>query len=828
MGCRVLVAVVLAGVLVGVSPPPAPVSAQGPSLTCDVPFPAGGRALAASNHDCWMSESGGQGAAAWPPAASFAEGSVVTVYSLRWSGDGAVRLYCSAESGRGPDYDRWFVAAAVRGGSTIERASYGIRAASVPGGDRLVSSFFGGRDERVEWDRGSRYDAAAGRWVSRSWEVDRSRAAPPTPAFMRAAPEPSEPAGGARESARRPARPGYTCPDFGLLARRLGGRIDESVGGPGVPARCLDTQGGAGAIFNGDELNVQARYLPALGRFGGDGGGGTRWANQPQGSSPGGEGGGGVPGGQDCGGENNAVCNDPGGGNHGPDGRGPNGNRNTRRPREGQGGVVETPGQSWDGVPGSGRRLADAPVVAALSSGMACVERESVVLRRHRRQRWVDDSHAEYDPGCDLSAAGLPPGQSAAGLRPAYCGSEGFDLGGSRVVQSGYWETWWEHVWEANPARTDDHYPWARVFWQDGGGRPGFESGGVIVGDDGAGACLVEQGFVRNPALPGVVPPVAARLAGRWADYASGTVPVRCPKEDGSAGFTSAPAGAQGAGFDVFVSLDFAPLVHDEARAESYTLAQYESARPCSDWPAGADPAPVPGVDCGVRLPVSAARQRRLDSFGRWIRTSAGTGRITSLFVDDPNGDDGALVGRPARVRVERPFRARYALGRRRRRRVRRRGRGPEVRPSRVVVGGLRPARLPRRRGCGFAVGRVGGAGASAGRGRDGRVARVASAGGGLRRPHRGVVHCRGRLPAGAGCVPCAAPGDRAGGWAVARRSQCESVAGVRDRRSGVAAWSLNRRAWSIWSAVNTGSPRRFTSVCPGGCTSSSTGSPRI
>ena len=543
-----------------------------------------------------------------------------------WSGDGAVRLYCSAESGRGPDYDRWFVAAAVRGGSTIERASYGIRAASVPGGDRLVSSFFGGRDERVEWDRGSRYDAAAGRWVSRSWEVDRSRAAPPTPAFMRAAPEPSEPAGGARESARRPARPGYTCPDFGLLARRLGGRIDESVGGPGVPARCLDTQGGAGAIFNGDELNVQARYLPALGRFGGDGGGGTRWANQPQGSSPGGEGGGGVPGGQDCGGENNAVCNDPGGGNHGPDGRGPNGNRNTRRPREGQGGVVETPGQLWDGVPGSGRRLADAPVVAALSSGMACVERESVVLRRHRRQRWVDDSHAEYDPGCDLSAAGL---------RPAYCGSEGFDLGGSRVVQSGYWETWWEHVWEANPARTDDHYPWARVFWQDGGGRPGFESGGVIVGDDGAGACLVEQGFVRNPALPGVVPPVAARLAGRWADYASGTVPVRCPKEDGSAGFTSAPAGAQGAGFDVFVSLDFAPLVHDEARAESYTLAQYESARPCSDWPAGADPAPVPGVDCGVRLPVSAARQRRLDSFGRWIRTSAGTGRITSLFVDD-------------------------------------------------------------------------------------------------------------------------------------------------------------------------------------------------
>ena len=556
MWCRVLVAVVLAGVLVWAGFPPVPVSAQGPSLTCDVPFPAGGRAGAASNHDCWLPESGGQGAVPWPSPDSFAEGSVVTVYSLRWSGDGAVRLYCSADSGRGPDYDRWFVAAAVRGGSTIERASYGIRAASVPGGDRLVSSFFGGRDERVEWDRGSRYDAAAGRWVSRSWEMDRSRAAPATPAFMRPAAEQAEPVGGG-EAARRPARSGYTCPDFGLLARRMGGRIDGPVGGPGVPARCLDRQGGAGAIFNGDELNVEAEYLPALGRFGGDGGG-IQWPNLQRSSDS--------------------------------DGRQPNANRNAQAPR-----------QSRDGVPGGGRRLADAPLVAAFSSGMACVERESLVLRRYRRQRWVDNSYAEYDPACDLSAAGLAPGQSAAGLHQAHCGSEGFDLGGNRVVQSGYWETWWEYVWEANPARTDAHYPWARVFWQDGGGRPGLESGGVIVGDDGTGACLVEQGFVRNPALPGVVPSVTDRLAGSWADYAAGTVSVRCPKEDGSTGFTSAPAGAHGPAFDVLVSLDFAPLVHEEALAES-----------------------------------SPARQRRLDSFSRQVRTSAGTGRITSLFVDDP------------------------------------------------------------------------------------------------------------------------------------------------------------------------------------------------
>ena len=60
MWCRVLVAVVLAGVLVGAGSPSAPVSAQGPSLTCAVPFPSGGRAGAASNHDCWLPESGGQ------------------------------------------------------------------------------------------------------------------------------------------------------------------------------------------------------------------------------------------------------------------------------------------------------------------------------------------------------------------------------------------------------------------------------------------------------------------------------------------------------------------------------------------------------------------------------------------------------------------------------------------------------------------------------------------------------------------------------------------------------------------------------------------------
>ena len=157
----------------------------------------------------------------------------------------------------------------------------------------------------------------------------------------------------------------------------------------------------------------------------------------------------------------------------------------------------------------------------------------------------------------------------------------------------------------------------------------------MLVGDDGTAACLVARGFVRSPALPGVVPSVATRLEGGWTDYASGTVPVRCPKEDGSAGFTSLLAGSPTHGFDAVVSVDFPPAIHEAAAAESYPLARYESMRPCSDWPAGAGRAPVPGVDCGVELGVSEARRARLSSFERQVATSAGTGRISSLFVDD-------------------------------------------------------------------------------------------------------------------------------------------------------------------------------------------------
>ena len=582
IGCAVC-AGALALAAEGLWPDSAPVSAQGPLLTCDAPFPTGDRAAAASRHDCWLDEAGGQSAVPWPDPGSFAEGSVVTAYSLRWGAGGEPRLFCSAESARGESYDRWFTAAAVRGGSTLERASYGVTAASVPAGDRLVSSFFGGRPARVEWERGSRYDAQTRRWVSRSWRVEPSDSSQ-VPSFMRPAPAPAgeEPLAAIR---RPEVRSGYTCPESGLFARQLGDQVDQSATGPGVPARCL-SPAGAGAIFDGDELNVDAEYLPGAGTFGG----GAGW---------------------------------------------PGGNWDPQTMQQGQGEVATTPHRPSGNELGRGRRFADAAVVAAFSSAMACVERESVVLRRYLRRTWVETSNAEYDPACDLSGTTLPPATTPAGLRPPYCDAGGFDPAGSRTEPFGYWDTWWEHVWESNAAETDAHLPWARVFWHDGAGVPGLESGGVLLGDDGTGVCLIAKGFVRSPDLPAVVPSVAGRLAGMWTDYASGSAPVACPKEDGGAGLTSAPAGSPAPAFDVSVSVDFAPLIHEEATGESYSLQQYRSSRPCSDWPDGADPAPVAGVDCGVDLPVSPARRRRLDSFRRQVTTSAGTGRITSLFLDD-------------------------------------------------------------------------------------------------------------------------------------------------------------------------------------------------
>ena len=65
IGCAVC-AGALALAAQGLWPAPAPVSAQSPLLTCDAPFPSGVRAAAASRHDCWLREAGGQSAVPWP------------------------------------------------------------------------------------------------------------------------------------------------------------------------------------------------------------------------------------------------------------------------------------------------------------------------------------------------------------------------------------------------------------------------------------------------------------------------------------------------------------------------------------------------------------------------------------------------------------------------------------------------------------------------------------------------------------------------------------------------------------------------------------------
>ena len=645
----------------------------------------------------------------------------------RWSrctapaGARAARRGCSARprARGGAAYDRWFTAAAVRGASTLERASYGVRAGSVPAGDRLVSSFFGGRPERVEWERASRYDPQARRWVSRSWQADPS-ASSQVPAFMR---PPAAPGGEESpvEAVRRPeVRSGYTCPEFGMFARQLGDQVDQAPAGPGVPARCLSPADSV-AIFDGDELNVEARYLPGAGTFGG----GDGW---------------------------------------------PGGNWNPQAPQQGRGRVVTTPREpSGEGL-GRGRRIADAPVVAAFSSGMACVERESIVLRRYLRRSWVDTSYTEYDPTCDLSGVVLPPGTPPADLQPLHCGAGGFDPAGSRTVESGYWNTWWEHVWEPNAAETDPHLPWARVFWHDGGGTSALESGGVLLGDDGTGVCLIGKGYVRSPALPAVVPPVAGRLAGTWTDYRSGTVPVECPKEDGTVRLTSAPAGSPAPAFDVLVSVDFAPLIHEEAAAESYSPAGVQVVEAVLGLAGGRRPGPGGGrgLRCrSPRVPRPQPASRFVPAAGGDVRGHRPHHRAVSRRC---RLDDVARVGRAPRVGPRGRPRARYAVGRRRRCRFRRGGRGAALRRSVVPMDRLRPPGPAHGPSSGLPVGRVGGAGPLA-RGRGGGwVCRPAPACGGARPPRDRDVHAGRGLPAGARRAAGPPAGDRGGGAAAGRR----------------------------------------------------------
>ena len=625
--------------------------AQTPPLVCDVAFPTGGRGTVPSRHGCWLTETGGQGSVPWPAPGSFAPGSVVTVYSLRWDG-GTPRVYCSADSSRGAAYDHWFVAAAVRGRTFLQDRSYGVLAGSVPGGDRVVSGFVGGRRQRAVWERESRYDVGQGAWVPGGWAEHGSA---PRPAFYGA--------GGGGEVAipetvveETWGRVGQLCPEVGLMPRQLGDRADAggAVAGARVEPgrRCMEPPAGTGELYDGDRFNAQALYLPGQGRFGdegdeedddddqeeenGEGEGGDNEADDPPDlgrDDPRFDGHRSPPalppdcdlrpGAPDC-----DVClvdplycewrdweddEDDG------QGQGPG---NT--PGLGQGGVTDPPPAI--STLGTGRAMGEEAVVLALSSGMACVERESIVLQAHQRQRWVDTSYDEYDVFCD---AQVTP------LRPFYCDGAGYDLGGWRRVSSGHWESWTEYRWDPNPAETDAHYPWARLFWHDGGGRVGLVSGGVLMGDDGSGVCLIDRGFVRNTALPSPVPSVTGYVAGSWADYASGTVRVECPEDDGSAGLTTAPviAGAPAPAFDATVGVDFAPAIHDAAAAESYTLEQYRSMRPCAEWPSGETP--VPGVDCGVDLaPASAARAARLRASERQVSSGPSVGSINGFHVD--------------------------------------------------------------------------------------------------------------------------------------------------------------------------------------------------
>ena len=606
IGCAVCTGA-LALAAQGFWPVPATVSAQRPLLTCDVPFPTGSRAPEASRHECWLQKRVGSrpSRGRTPGLSPRARWSRCT--ALRWGagGDAEAVLLGRERAGRGGTTVGSWQRLCAGGVRWSARPTASV-AASVPAGDRLVSSFFGGRSGRVEWERGSRYDAQARRWVSRRWQAS-SR---PTHLVCRRSCAPHRRLAARRRQAavRRPeVRSGYTCPEFwpvwrGSLATRSTRRRPAPAFRRGV---CRRRAAGASAIFDGDELNVEAQYLPGAGYVRR-----RRLAGRRLGPA-------------------DAATGAGPGRDHA---------RGARPPADSAAAGV-SPTRQWSPRSAPGWRASSEK--ASCFAGGPPSE-----LGRHEQRR--------VRPGVRSERRGSSAGDDAGGsaARPN-CDSRRFrSRRAARTVESGYWNTWWEHAWEPNAAETDPHLPWARVFWHDGGGAPELESGGVLLGDDGTGRVPRRPGLRAQPRPAGGCSPRSRTGSpGGGPITASGTVPVACPKEDSEPrGFTSAPAGSPAPAFDVAVSVDFAPLIHEEAMAESYALREYRSSRPCSDWPEGADPAPVAGIDCGVDLPVSPARSRRLDAFRRQVATSAGTGRITSLLSRRRRVDDVALVGPAPRV----------------------------------------------------------------------------------------------------------------------------------------------------------------------------------
>ena len=292
-------------------------------------------------------------------------------------------------------------------------------------------------------------------------------------------------------------------------------------------------------------------------------------------------------------------------------------------PGTGNGGVDDSPGGGVGDV-GDGTDYQDGAGVVAVRHNLACLELNAWEVR----ERVVVETVDVYDPSCDLAGNGL---------RDPSCDLRGFDTNGNLQQEQSRRELYWARL------RGPENVAWARVFWEglppEMGGPFGSDgAGAVVMGQDGSGYCLLRQGLVRNPALPGVVPSVSRFLAGVWAEPFRGNVAAVCPSQEDSFSASVAVAGAGTFGaadarFGVQVSVDHAPAVGRPGLEEDRPQADYRAMRPCADHPEGA-------TGCGEAFASSDARRRRLAAAERLIGVAASRGNTRSWSV----GKDAEVV----------------------------------------------------------------------------------------------------------------------------------------------------------------------------------------
>ena len=603
----------------GESDEAAVVRAQQPAVVCDRDW----RGAVTGRVNCFVDPRTATGHPVPPPGGSvtnvgnFRAGAEYWDYRLRTEG-GSPLLYCSASTPVPGPEPAWR-AEAVGGAIRIGELDYG-RAQAPADSDRLVETFWGGRTDTRRWTRRSRYDREGARWRAETWALE---GAGPDPGGDG---EPDAAAGGDRDGLAA-GSPGASCPEDGLLVNRLvtAGRL---LGGcmAGSPA-------GEHWIHDAGRLREEARYRPR-GRDGEDDDDGEEDGEEDDGGEEDDdeegndddpdEGDDDEDDNESCmeGGENNAVnegcLNDDEEDSEGGDGNLGNG------PETGNGGVDGSP-SGGDGSPpgggvgdaGDGIDYQDGAGVVAVRHNLACLELNAWEVR----ERIVVETVDVYDPSCDVDGNGLSD--------PS-CDLRGFDTNGNLQQEQSRRELYWARI------RGPENVPWARVFWEglpsEMGGPFGSDgAGAVVMGQDGSGYCLLRQGLVRNPALPGVVPSVSRFLAGVWAEPFRGSVVAVCPSQEDSFGASVAVAGAGTFGaadarFDVRVSVDHAPVVGSPGLDEDRPQADYRSMRPCADHPEGV-------TGCGKAFASSDARRRRLAAAERLIGVEESRGNTRSWSV---------------------------------------------------------------------------------------------------------------------------------------------------------------------------------------------------